>query len=138
MIRRHMLASDLRYSHITTPRKQRTYAHANIYNPTILYRSNNGNYPTSTWQDTPTKKWIGKVFIPIGATPHEIHNTLLEAGTRDFVLESEVAQTARPNYFKIYRMYGSYVKSIPSVKYRSPQMNIFLDEKDIIRAIRYF
>ena len=160
MIRRHIIAQDLRYSHETTPRKQRTYAHSSAFQPSLLYRSPGpsplgprGIYvPGTNWDDSPAQKWIGKVFISNETSPQELQIVLQQAKKRDYITESEVAQYAKPNYFRIIRVRYSepglirglieepqmIVRSFPNVRGRPKQLNLFLDENDIIREVRYF
>lgn len=147
MIRRHVIRQDLRYSHQTTPRKQRTYAHTSVFHPTLFYKSSprgvyTPNVYDNTWEGAPTRKWIGKVFVSMDSSPQEIQAALREARTRDYVHESEVAQAARPNYFRIFRVIHKdgklMVRSKPHVYGRPQQMNLFIDEKDIIRDVQFF
>ena len=80
MLRRHVIDQDLRYSHQTTPRKQRTYAHAGAYAPSVFYKSRRGLYvPASSWEKSPASVWVGKIFIPMTASPDEIQTTLAYA-----------------------------------------------------------
>ena len=140
MIRRDLIIQDLRYSHRTTPRKQRTYAHSTAYQSSTLYRSLRGHSTPMietklSDRGDGIKKWIGKLFIP----SHESENPEIiniKARSREFVTENEIAQFARPNYYRIFRVRDEKVVSKPKIL-NGYELSIFLDENDKILDVRY-
>ena len=130
--RRHLTRPDgFSYSHIFSPRKQRTYEYTRLTWADGGTWNKNRHYRPSP--QSPELKWIGKYFIPMGSRPYN-------ENADNYVMEHDIALWARPNIYQVIYAdaNGSFI-SKPDSMWRPGRLNVIVNASDnTIMDISYF
>lgn len=120
-----------RWAAAMSPRKWRTFPHADNFQPSWLYRQQ--MYRPSK----PDSNWIGKYFIPDGSIPARPH-------VDNYVLEYDVMRkSGMYNYRILYAVKavdetGWVIRSKAAIEGRPGQMNIILTPQNLILDVQYW
>jgi hypothetical protein len=115
----------------------------NGFQPTNLYRSVYQAAESGAANLDPTRQsWIGKFLIPMGYEP-------ANPDKNNYVYEREIAKHCKPWIFQVLfigrpdapkymaRSTGMDVVSKPDANYHPNRTNIYVDENDVIRDVKY-
>ena len=125
-------SQDLKYDHGHNPRKLRSVAYSNQFEPTHFYKKQT-YIPHKESKET---SWVGKYFIPIGTTNNYVPQC-------HAVSEYEVMRKAGMYAYRIlYAIEGSdgkvHIQSKAAMEGRPGQMNITLNTNNKILDVEYW